>query len=301
MKILKHFWGLGLLFVATIAIAKSKEIINLNFKGKNPKINRYKWSSQQAKSYAHKQKEAISTLLGVKKAENWENLRLRTERPDCFDPAWYKERPMPKNLKERIYSVLNYPKVKECLQIESIDTKYDKKGKIKKVIARTTHCGTIEFRASYLKNFGSALINENIHLILLDIDKIKKIGASKYEIEALIGHELAHILFDDLFNTYLLLSRHDQIINKYIDTKTKQKFSKCFEDYFDNYIAGCEVRADIVGTFGNLKWIRGLIKFCKKIENHFIFDNPPKAPTPVQRIIYMEKVYKQIKKEKTQS
>jgi len=298
----KYIWSFACIIVATTAIAKPSKIIHLDFANKNPEISVYEWICKQAKSNLYRKKENVALHMGFQDMHEWEAFKedftidANIKKPDIINHNRYKKRVISTKLKRSIYNFLEYPPVQNCLQIIDIINEYNTASNIKKIIVETECFGTIEFRAariidehnldSYLDcNCGEIALKNNRYIIFLDPIKIYHWELSNNMIEALIGHEIGHILHDDKFNEYLILDFYNQKTGTYNIINSP---------LFVNYKKACEVAADIVGTFGNPKWIHEWINYCKLIDTDTPEDSNSSHPTGKQRAKYLQEIYKNI-------
>jgi len=293
----KYIWGFVFVCIVNTTIAKPTRLIDLNLAGKHPITDIYEWVSLQAIKYANIKKKALIKFLGFEDTREWEEFRSNTKRPNRFHPDWYKKEVMPAWLKNCIYNVLTYYKVQTCLNIIDIITKHpsSSSGQVKRIIVRTENFGTIEFRASQIcsgvshidynnhYNCGEVTMKNNTHIIFLDPIKIQKLKLTNETIEAWIGHELGHVIHDDNFNEYLALEFYEQ--------ETGKNNLESLPLFID-YVKACEVAADIVGTFGNPKWIKGWITFFKKLDAKVEFEKNSTHPTLKERLEYLQEIYK---------
>jgi len=274
-----------LLATVTITVIAQNNCINLKLNKKPTYTSTYEWCKKRAKANVNMKATVLLIFLKIKSKKDWKNLKNNIAKP--YGPWSYTKVAMPENMQNCVYNVFNNHEVVKAVKPISIHKERKNDGKVQKIVVQTENFGTIKIATVSGNLKGKVTTDKDGYTIILSPSTIKKLKLSNDSIKGIIGHELAHIIYDDAFEWYIF----DTVYCKKHWYLNPLEYS----DYYFALSRACETRADIVGTFGNPRWAKGLIEFFKKINTEDSSDHISKHsthPTPKQRIAYLEKIYK---------
>ena len=282
----------------TVAMSGSEKCTNLKLNEKPTHMSVYEWCERIAEL------NVLSTFLPlcikVGLTTDWKKYCAKPyESSGCTVIA------MPQNIQSCVHDVFNFCGVVKILNPTSIRTEYGSSGSVKKIIVETETFGVIKVEvtsgiSTSLREdpIGQTIVNGGkggySYTIRLSLREVKRLSLSDDSIEGLIGHELGHIICGSNLKKSVIIDIYEK--NKNV---LDLDFSKFLSD-FCPFSRACEVQADVVGTFGNLKWVRGLKDIVKKlIPEAGIYQSGYRThPTLKQRMIYLEEIEVELKKEK---
>ncbi|MFC1841546.1 hypothetical protein ACFLYA_00575 [Candidatus Dependentiae bacterium] len=263
----------------TISVAAPGKFIDFKLSQKPASMSTYEWCKKMAESHVNVKLVYLLTFMRVKSEHDWHYYMNKTRMPNT---GCYLSVAMPQKIRRCVYNVFYDHEVIKAVKLISIREEYNNQNYVEKIVVETQNCGTIEVIATDKFGIGWTERGKHKHIIGLNPRKIERLELSDDSVEGIIGHELAHVIYDDCFKLYIIQNIFNESRNVYNLRESEQM---CYEKSFSR---AYEAEADIVGTFGNPRWARGLIDFFKKINFGYVHNSI--HPTANQRIAYLEEL-----------
>ncbi|EKD23251.1 MAG: hypothetical protein ACD_82C00181G0002 [uncultured bacterium] len=305
MKIFKNLSKKALKFCIIAAIISSNKLLPMRMRNIDLRLNKkpanisvYDWSKQKAQELVNEKRHAILALLG-RTDNGWEETKENLEpiykkSADHYEKK-YKKQILPPSSHGLIMSIIKHPMIQKELGITSISIKENI------IIAERAYAYPIKFLCEDPDEpIDSPEASDGYNIIISP----QMAFSGKYsdeELEAFIGHELAHIKYKHIPEIYCFTNLYREKLSRN-ETNVNQD---TFDEALHAYNRAIEIQADIVGTFNNWIWLETVENYwqnqteiinSRNMDPHSYeldIDHPPVAV----RANYFNNMFSEIKRE----
>jgi len=280
MEKLQSFFKKIFLCCALLSTQIALSGIDLQLHRKPRNVSTYNWCTERARGFVQQKRSVMLKMLNIANQDEWKRTKKSLEREyksECLESLNEKEAvsqtPFDQSTRRCITNILKKPSVKRKFKITNIIDK----GNI--ITVETAEGEEINFVKIENKEHP---IYSTDQAVCISQAKIQSI-ALESEIEAIIGHELAHVLRKHAFEDYCMKRTYELNEKSAPDEKT---FNEALYDFKRAY----EIEADIVGTFNNLHLAQNLYDFFSKRTSPALPDKNAEHPSYKERATYMSSI-----------
>jgi len=246
----------------SLSFTKDEEI-DLKLNQKPARVSTYNWCTQKAKEHVLAKKRDVLRLLGIHNKQEWSTAKKNL--PETYYNAVKKAEltkpkskiPLSKKTKESIYNIIKHPYIQKVFGITGI-----RESKNSNQIIAERGAGRHNIFFEHYKRPINGSLASTIGCIIKIADNLQNLEITSETIEALLCHELAHVLREHTRENWYLQYQYNILIYEKDTLKIKHEFriptKQEFKNALNKFIRAYEIEADIVAGFNNPQWTRDL-------------------------------------------